>query len=266
LCSCLQPPADGERDITLLILKLTLVPLFLGLISIAGQRFGPNMAGWLAGLPVVVGPILFLVSLEQGAPFAQAAAVYTLASVLGVIAFGVAYSWIARSSNVWLALLAGLATWAAAAAAVLFTPLNPFISAALAFGALIIAPRMYPPQTSALIPARLPAAELLFRMLAGAGLTLAVTTLAQTAGARLSGMLALFPVLTAVLAMFTHRNAGADHAIALLRGLARGLYSLAAFCFALTLLLNHVATPIAFLLSIGIALAVQWLNRAARKA
>jgi uncharacterized membrane protein (GlpM family) len=250
----------------LLILKLTLVPLFLALISIAGQRFGPNMAGWLAGLPVVVGPILFLVAIEQGTAFAQAAAVYTLASVLGVIAFGVAYSWAARGAKSWLALLAGLATWAAVAAPVLFTRLNPFISAALAFGALVIAPRLYPPQTTALTPVRMPTAELLLRMLAGAALTFVVTTLAQTVGARLSGMLALFPVLTSVLAMFTHRNAGADHAIALLRGLARGLYSLAAFCFALTLLLNTVAMPSAFLLAIAIALVVQWLNRAARNA
>lgn len=250
----------------MLILKLTLVPLFLGLISIAGQRFGPNMAGWLAGLPVVVGPILFLVALEQGAAFAQAAAVYTLASVLGVIAFGVAYAWVARKHSTWIALPAALAIWAVVAAPLLVIPLNPAISAALAFGALIAAPYLYPKLAMSPSAVRMPLAELLFRMLAGAGLTLAVTTIAQTGGARVSGMLALFPVLTAVLAIFTHRNAGAAHAIALLRGLARGLYSLAAFCLALTLLLNQVPMPLAFMLSVGVALAVQWLNRAARHA
>lgn len=222
------------------------------------------MAGWLAGLPVVVGPILLLVSIEQGAAFAQSAAVYTLASVLGVIAFGVAYAWVARRRSAWLALPVALAMWAVVAAPLLIIPLNPALSAVLAFGALIAAPYLYPTLAMSPRAVQMPVAELLLRMLAGAGLTLAVTTIAHTAGARLSGMLALFPVLTAVLAIFTHRNAGAAHAIALLRGLARGLYSLAAFCLALTLLLNQVALPLAFLLSVGVALAVQWLNRAAR--
>jgi len=79
-----------------LILRLTLVPLFLALISLVGKRFGPSFAGWIARLPVVVGPILFLLSIEQGAEFAGRAAVATLASVVTVIAFGVSYAWAAR--------------------------------------------------------------------------------------------------------------------------------------------------------------------------
>jgi chromate transport protein ChrA len=49
-----------------LILKLLLIPGFLLLISLAGKRWGPSVAGWLSGLPVVVGPILFFLAIEQG--------------------------------------------------------------------------------------------------------------------------------------------------------------------------------------------------------
>ncbi len=41
----------------MLALKLTLVPLFLLVVSMWGKWWGPSIAGWLAGLPVVAGPI-----------------------------------------------------------------------------------------------------------------------------------------------------------------------------------------------------------------
>jgi hypothetical protein len=64
-----------------LALKLLLIPSFIGLVSLAGRLWGPTVAGWLAGLPVVAGPILFLLWLEQGAEFARSATVYSLAAV-----------------------------------------------------------------------------------------------------------------------------------------------------------------------------------------
>ena len=54
----------------MLLLKLLVIPGFLLLISLAGKRWGPSVAGWLSGLPVVVGPILFFLAIEQGQLFA----------------------------------------------------------------------------------------------------------------------------------------------------------------------------------------------------
>jgi uncharacterized membrane protein (GlpM family) len=248
----------------LIILKLALVPLFLGLISIAGQRFGPSMAGWLAGLPVVVGPILFLIALEQGAPFARDAAIYTLASVAGVIAWVASYAWMARKAPPLAATAVAFLAWAVIALPVLFVPLNAFTTGTFALAALLVAPRLFPPVAANLVPQPLPRVELVLRMAVGAALTYAVTTLAQSAGPRVSGLLALFPVLTPVLAIFTHVSAGKDHAIAILRGLSRGLFSLVGFCFALTQLLDRTNLATAFAASIAIALGIQWLNRRAR--
>ena len=50
----------------MLALKLLLVPCFLLLVSLAGRRWGAHVVGWLAGLPVVAGPILYFLALEQG--------------------------------------------------------------------------------------------------------------------------------------------------------------------------------------------------------
>lgn len=247
-----------------LILKLTLVPLFLALISLAGKRFGPSFAGWLAGLPVVVGPILFLLSIEQGLDFASRAAVSTLASVATVIAFGVAYAWAARrysSMHGWIASSAcGLAAWLAAALIISRISFSLNTAAILALASLFIAPFLYPAQPPITATSKLPATELFARMAAGAALTLVVTTSAQSLGTAWSGIVALAPVLSPVLAVFAHRRAGGAHAIALFKGLVRGLYALAIFCFVVSWQIVELGAARAFGLAIAAALIVQALT------
>lgn len=76
----------------MLALKLLLVPAFLLLISLAGRRWGPAVAGWLAGLPVLTGPILFLLTLEHGPRFAAAAATVSLSAVAAAVVFILTYA------------------------------------------------------------------------------------------------------------------------------------------------------------------------------
>src|SRR6185295_5365099 len=49
-----------------LLLKLVLVPGLIALVTVAGRRFGPRIGGWLNALPLVAGPVLFFLALEQG--------------------------------------------------------------------------------------------------------------------------------------------------------------------------------------------------------
>ena len=58
----------------MLALKLFLVPACLALLSLAARAWGPRIAGWLAGLPIVAGPILFFLALERGTAFGAQAA------------------------------------------------------------------------------------------------------------------------------------------------------------------------------------------------
>jgi hypothetical protein len=74
----------------LLALKLLLVPALLAAISMAGKRWGPGVAGWLAGFPSLTGPILLFLALERGPEFTTRAAVLSLACVFPAISFGVA--------------------------------------------------------------------------------------------------------------------------------------------------------------------------------
>ena len=98
-----------------LALKLVLSPTLIALVTLAGRRWGSAVSGWLAGLPITGGPILLIVALQLGKPFAAATALATLSSVAGFTAFCLAYAWVARHAPWWVALLAGYAANAALA-------------------------------------------------------------------------------------------------------------------------------------------------------
>ncbi len=62
-----------EIDWVIFLLKLLLVPTFIGIVSLAGRRWGPTVSGWLVGLPLTSGPVAFFLALEQGNVFAAQA-------------------------------------------------------------------------------------------------------------------------------------------------------------------------------------------------
>jgi hypothetical protein len=266
---CPQPPLP-ER-LTLLALKLLLVPAFLLIVSLAGKRWGASIAGWLAGLPVVAGPILFFIAMEQGVPFAARAAVLSLSAVFASLAFSLAYAHAAQRLAWPVALLAGLCAWGGAALglSLLFSllPASAPISLAIAALSLLVAPRLFPQAPVQAGAHQVGPVEIGCRMAAGAALTVAVTWVAGGVGTAWSGLLAVFPVLGGVLAVFSHRMQGAGFASALLRGMATGMASFVGFCFVLAMALPSLGVAAAFSLAALASLAVQagtrrWLGRA----
>jgi hypothetical protein len=101
---------------TVLLLKLCLVPALIYLVTLIGRRWGPNAAGWFSALPIVAGPILLTMAIEQGAGFVSTAAAHTLIAVIAVLVFCLAYAWAARRFAVAGSLCAALAAYAAAVA------------------------------------------------------------------------------------------------------------------------------------------------------
>jgi len=232
--------------VLVLALKLTLAPGLVATTTVAGRRWGPRVAGWLGGLPVVVGPILFALALEQGDAFAAEAAQGSLLGLLSLNAFVLAYAWAARRVGWAQALLAG---WAAFAVATLvLDPLRVSDEVALAVvvGAFFLTEAALPRGRGEVVAPHTPRFDLLLRTVCTAALVLGLTALAGVLGPRLSGMLAAFPVLASVLAAFTQAQAGAVAAADFLRGLVRGLISFALFCFVVAVLLPSAGMAVAF--------------------
>jgi hypothetical protein len=245
----------------MLALKLTLVPLFLLIVSMSGKWWGPSIAGWLAGLPVVAGPILYLLVLAHGPAFGAHAATLSLSAILASEAFNFAYAWTCRSRSWPLALLAGLATWLAAAVGLSLLPSSPLWAAIAAFFAVCFGQSFLPRSSAVAAGAPLSRTDLISRMVAGAVLTLVVTALSGWAGATWSGLLAVFPLLGIVLSVSSHRAHGPAFVISLLRGMVLGRFSFAAFCLVLVFGLPHQRPLATFAEAAFVAMFVQWCTK-----
>ena len=230
----------------MLMLKLLVIPGFLLLISLAGKRWGPSVAGWLSGLPVVVGPILFFLAIEQGQAFAAQSAMAALSAMFAMIAFCVTYAQVAQRAKWPLALTISLLVWALLAVILSLLPPSLPISVIAAAIALLAAPYLFP-AVQPIVSGPAPKSDkLLLRMVAGA-----LLTLASTVGDRWSGLLAVFPVLGSVMAVFSQQTRGPAFTAALLRATATGMYSFSAFCLVVTL-----TVPSLGLMGFGVGVAV----------
>jgi len=242
-----------------LCLKLFLVPVLILGITLAGRRWGPAVAGWLSAFPVISSPILFFIATEQGAAFAAVSAIATLSAVLANLCFGLAYAWPATRSGWRLSIVSGLSAFAVAVLALnQWAPTLPLACGAV-FGTLFVAPYCYPSGAGlANLEARSGGrSDLGWRMTAAGLLVLLVTGFASTLGPRMSGLLAMFPVMGSVLAVFSHRQYGPAFAILLLKNMVWGYYAFAVFCAVLAVCLPLFTVQAAFVLALGAAVSVQ---------
>ena len=248
----------------ILALKLFLVPSLIYAVTLAGRRWGPAVAGWLSAFPIVSGPILLAMSLEQGAGFAASAAEGPLLAVLAMIVFSLAYAWASGRLGVAGAMPLALGAWALAVSGLQALRLPLPLAALAVVAALLAAPRLFP-RTAA--PGAAQAArrggDLPWRMLAGAALVMSVSAAAAGMGPRLSGFFAMFPVMGTVLVGFTHVQSGRDSAVQLLRGTLLGYFAFAAFCLAIALLLRAQPVALSFFCAFVFALTIQLMAKAA---
>ncbi|MGA0033585.1 MAG: hypothetical protein ACO3HA_09695, partial [Burkholderiales bacterium] len=214
-----------------------------------------------SAFPIVAGPILWFIALEQGAVFAAQAAVGTLSAVLGMLAFGLSYAWAATRVPWVLSLPLAYAGYALTVALLEWWNATLLAAAAGVLLGLWFAPRFYPRLVAVAAPPVKPPRDMLLRMFLGALLVLAVTYSAAQLGPSLSGIFAMFPVMGTVLVLFTHRSAGAAAAVQLLRGMVLGFYAFAAFCAVLAWMLTTADIGMAFLWALAAAGLVQLLSR-----
>ena len=94
-------------------------------------------------------------------------------------------------------------------------------------------------------------------MIVATVLVFALTELAPVFGARLSGLIATYPLFGAVLAAFAHRLSGAAAAGRVLRGLLIGLFGFTGFFLLLALTIEPIGIAAAFTAATALALAIQ---------
>jgi hypothetical protein len=245
----------------LLALKVVLVPAFLAALTVAGRVWGPSVAGWLAGLPVVAGPIVLLLALERGPSFAAQASVASIAAIAASEAFNFAYAWSCRRVAWPLALVVGMVGWVGVAILLTQLPAGLAWAVAAACVAVAVSQSGLPRVTGHVPAARLGLGDLAVRMLAGALLTVAVTTLSASLGATWSGLLSVFPLLGIVLAVSAQRAHGADFVALLMRGMVIGRASFAAFFAVTATMLPRYGVWLSFACAALVSIVVQGATR-----
>src|SRR5262245_25119096 len=91
----------------LLLLKVFLAPVLIAIVTLGARRWGPRVGGWLTGLPTVAGPTLCFYAFEQGPAFAARASYGTLAGLVAIPGFCVAYAYSGKRAGWPVSLLAG---------------------------------------------------------------------------------------------------------------------------------------------------------------
>jgi len=243
---------------SVLAAKILLAPSFVIAASLAARRFGARVGGLVGGLPVVAGPILLVFALSHGRAFAAQAAAGTLLGIVSLLAFIVVYSHLASRASWAISLVLGWGAFFAMTGALSTVSVGPDLALAIVLvaiaGTLLVLPSV---RGERLRPASPPAWDLPVRGLSALALVLALTALAGQLGAKLSGLLAPFPVIASVLAVFTHAQHGEDDLLRIMRGFVLGLVAYALFCFALAVSLESLSTAESFLLATSCALATQ---------
>lgn len=242
----------------MLAAKLVLAPTFVIGASVAARRYGARTGGLIGGLPVVAGPILLVFALDHGRAFAAGASAATLLGIVSLIAFVVVYARLAGGAHWGASLILGWTVFFAMTAVLNAFTVSPALAlvcvlATVGVGLLVL-PHSRDERLGGAMP---PTWDLPLRGVSALVLVLALTALAGQLGAKLSGLLAPFPVIASVLAVFTHALRGQEDLLRIMRGFVLGLVAYALFCFVLAESLGSLSIAAGFALATATALATQ---------
>ena len=222
-----------------LALKLFLAPSFVIGTSLVVRRHGALVGGIVGGLPVVAGPILIVLAVVHGKHFGAEASSACLLGMVSLTAFAVAYARLAPRTPWPVALVLGWCVFAVSTAilATFTASPGPLVGMLAGFASFAIGMVALPEASASDAEQAHPRWDLPMRGIAAAAMVVTLTALSSSLGAELSGLVAPFPVITSVLAAFTHAQRGHDDAAVLLRGMLGGffVYALLVFGFALAL-------------------------------
>lgn len=240
----------------LFLIKLTVTPILVGLMSLALRYWGPTAGSILIGLPWMTGPVVFILGQERGDAWVASTCVGVQLGVIALVGYTAGYTVMAKRFG-WLASqLAGTVSFAAVA--FLIQGLAAFPAIVAEAGALASLMALYraiviPPQAP--VPGKLPWWDIPARMLATAILVVVISLSADKLGPTWSGMIATFPVIMTVIGTFTHAQWGGEAVRRLFRGVMISLVSFVLFFVAVQAIVVKIGLVPAYIVAILTSIA-----------
>ena len=240
----------------LFLLKLTLTPVIVALMSIAARRWGPMIGGLIMGLPWMTGPILFFLGLEHGETYVAHASTGVLIGVLGIAGYLIAYVYVGKYAPWPISLVAGALGFGLSAYAISGLDMS-LVTAAIVGGAglfvaYLLIPRVSDPGGLRFVPWW----DIPMRMAATAVLVGIITLSANMLGPEVIGIVSTYPVILTVLSTFMHAQWGWLPVVHLARGMALSLLSFVMFFLVLGLTAESLGLVWAYVASAVAALVV----------
>jgi hypothetical protein len=240
----------------LLPLKLLMTPLLIAFVTLVGRKWGPGVGGWLMGFPLTSGPVSMLLALQYGKDFAAHAAIGTLGGQASVCVFCLTYFYVSQA--------AGWPISAAAAIGAFFVSIFCWNAAGLSLVPTFLVSVLVCAIILLSLPGRStggktvpsPKWDIPARMAAAATFVLLLTSVANTLGPQMSGLLTPFPIFGVIIASFTHRQQGPNAAGQLLRGVVMGSFAFSSFFLVVALLLPEIGMGATYAAAVLAALAV----------
>lgn len=236
-------------------LKLILTPALIALVTLAIRRWGASIGGLLSGLPLVAGPISLFLALENGKDFAANAAIGTLMGAVAISSFCLTYVYLALKNVSWTwcilaAYLANIATLFLLS----FLSVNLYVALAFVISSTLFTLWIYPDLPQNLPVRKSPQFDIPIRMIVAGLFVVGLVAVSNVLGPRWSGLLTPFPILTSILAVFTHTQQGAESSAAALKGLILGSFGFTIFFFLVGLLLPILNMELAYSIALFVAI------------
>ena len=241
----------------ILALKLILAPLIIGSASLAGRKWGPAVSGWIVGMPLTSGPVVFFVALSQGVSFAESSALGVLNGGISLVLYALTYAGLAVRFR-WQISITGslfvflLSTFALQTIAIPLFISIPIVTLAIAFALSVI-----PNSKVEIGNAKSNQWDIPVRILIGTSFILLLTGIAPFIGSRMTGLLTTIPLYVSILSVFAHRDHGPAAAAHVMRGLLYGMFAFTGFFTVLNLLIEQTSLGLAFGAAAATALAIQ---------
>ena len=243
-----------------LLLKLAMVAGVVGLASWVTRRLGHAAGGWMAGLPVIAGPITGLLLLDLAPALVREVCLATLQCQPALMAYLVVMAHAAQRLSWPACLLLAIGAYLATGLLLLALALPAATALVLALASpalgLLVMPRQA--RQAAAGPVPLDRTELLARMLVACLVAAGVMLGAQHLAAAWAGLLLAAPIAGLVLPAFTLPRHGGPATAALLAGFARGQVGFVVFFAAMVLALPRLAPLPAWLGSVASAVLAGW--------
>ena len=239
-----------------LVLKLVLVPILIGLVSIAERRWGPTVSGWLIGLPLTAAPVILVLALEQGIGFAIKASQGTILGYISQGVFCLAYARLSSRYNWPSTVILGWGAFFTSTVALNGVSVPLIICFTVVIGFLVLVLRLFPKIASVASRRETSSWQIPIRILAATGMVLLITAFAAWLGPQLSGLLVAFPVYATVLSVSIQRSQGATPVAQLLQGIVVGSFTAATFFLVVAAIMGNFGIFLAFASAIVVSLVI----------